>query len=61
MARSKVTQRAICLAIGLSQAAVSRRVSGQHPFSIQELTAIAKLVHVPLSALLGDDVLRVGA
>lgn len=43
MARRKTTQRQVADAIGTSQAAVSRRLSGLVPFDVDELAAVADL------------------
>lgn len=46
----------IAKSLGWSQAAMSRRLSGQVEFTVAELEAIAGELHVPLSALIGEDV-----
>jgi transcriptional regulator with XRE-family HTH domain len=43
-------------ALGWSQAATSRRLSGHVPFDVNELEAIASLLAVPLSDLIGEAV-----
>jgi transcriptional regulator with XRE-family HTH domain len=48
MARQRIPQRAIATAMGLSQQAASRRLTGEVPFDTQELEAIAAHLHVPV-------------
>ena len=52
MARQGVTQMVLARKIGISQAAVSARLRGTTPFDINELTAIAAVLGVPLDVLL---------
>lgn len=52
MARRKVSQTTIAKHLDRSQTAISHRLSGRVPFDINELTAIAQLLDVPLAALL---------
>ena len=52
MARQGVTQMVLARKIGISQAAVSARLRGTTPFDINELTAIAAVLGVPLATLL---------
>lgn len=56
MARRGIRQTLLAEHLGLSQAAVSRRVNGQTPFDVDELIKVAALLGVPAAALLGDDV-----
>lgn len=51
MARRRVSQAALGKHLELSQAAVSRRLLGEIPFDISELTAIASFLGVPLETL----------
>jgi transcriptional regulator with XRE-family HTH domain len=52
IARKRVKQNALAAALGLSQPAISRRLSGDIEFSITELTATAQLLNIPLGDLL---------
>lgn len=52
MARNRVTQQALAGAVSLSQAALSRRLRGEVAFDINELTAVASYLAIPLSNLL---------
>jgi transcriptional regulator with XRE-family HTH domain len=54
MARRRISQTALAEALGMSQAAISRRLTGTIPFDVAELSAIATILGVPLSALLAD-------
>lgn len=54
MARQRLPQIALAKHLGLSQAAVSRRLNGQTPFDVNELVAVAALLDVPAAALLGE-------
>ncbi len=53
MARRRVTQSDVAKALGMKQTAVSRRLTGQVPFDVNELTAVAAFLGVPVAALLG--------
>lgn len=52
VARRNITQVQIAAALGLPQSGVSRRMKGTVPFSLDELSAMAALLDVPLSDLL---------
>lgn len=56
MARQKVPQITLAAHLGISQAAVSRRLNGQTPFVVDELVAVAFLLGVSASYLLGEEV-----
>jgi predicted transcriptional regulator len=56
MARRKVSQVAVAAHLGCSQAAVSKRLSGDVAFDINELHLIAAFLDVPLAALLPSEV-----
>lgn len=43
-ARQRVTQRWVAKQIGMSQQALSRRWTGEHPFDLDELEAVAALL-----------------
>jgi transcriptional regulator with XRE-family HTH domain len=49
---AKISQESAAASLGLSQQAVSRRLSGEVDFSLTELTVVAELLSVPLSELL---------
>ncbi|MEJ9080734.1 helix-turn-helix transcriptional regulator [Gordonia malaquae] len=61
MARLRVSQQKMGAALGWSQDYISRRLTGSVAFTIDELAAVAEYLGVPLSALLGNEVLAVGA
>lgn len=52
MVRRGVSQDALARRLGKSQAAVSKRLRGESPISIDEAVTIARHLDVPLSALL---------
>lgn len=54
MARQRLPQIALAKHLGLSQAAVSRRLNGQTAFDVDELVAVAALLNVAASSLLGE-------
>lgn len=54
MARRRITQSRVAKALGVSQAAVSRRLVGTAAISAVELTQIADLLEVPVAELLGQ-------
>lgn len=54
MARRKVSQREIGVLLNLKQASVSKRIQGETPWRLVELSAIADFLEVPLAALLGE-------
>jgi transcriptional regulator with XRE-family HTH domain len=51
MARRGVRQPQIMAILGMSQAAVSRRLNGQHPWDIDELERISEAFEVPVTEL----------
>jgi len=52
MARRRVSQMALGAHLGLSQTTISKRLAGVTPFDINELAAIAELLHVNVVDLL---------
>jgi len=52
MGRHQIRQTQIAVLLGISQAAVSKRVRGETPFSVEELTKVAGLFGVPVTDLL---------
>jgi transcriptional regulator with XRE-family HTH domain len=61
LARRRVRQTDLAECLGLSQAAVSRRLSGAVPFDVNELAAAAALLGVPAASLLPVDQLAAAA
>jgi len=51
MGRRQITQTGLADVLNLSQTAVSRRLSGQVPFNVEELARIAAALNVDLSVL----------
>lgn len=56
MARRQITQSAMSKETGLSQTAISRRLVGSIPFTVNELDRIADILTVPVSHLIGEAV-----
>jgi predicted transcriptional regulator len=54
MARRKVPQREIADSLGMSQAAVSKRLAGVVPWDVNELDVVARVLEVPVTTLLGE-------
>ena len=52
MARHGTEQQQIADALGMSQQAVSRRVTGQVPMSVDDITNFATVIGCPISRLL---------
>ncbi len=55
LARRGLSQATIANSLGLSQAAVSRRLLGTTSFSIAELERVAEVLPVPIAVLLADE------
>jgi transcriptional regulator with XRE-family HTH domain len=55
LARRKVKQRQLADALGLSQPAVSRRISGEREFSASEISATAEFFGVSVGELFGES------
>lgn len=51
MARNDLTQADIAARLRLTQPAVSRRLTGDVPFNVDELSIVSRAVGVPLSRL----------
>lgn len=56
MARRHHTQSSLAEAVGMRQQALSRRLSGVTPFTIDELAAIAAALSVPMTELIREAV-----
>lgn len=55
MARSKRTQSSLANSIGMKQQALSRRLSGRTPFTVDEIAVIARYLEVPVATLFGAE------
>lgn len=53
MARHRISQATLADALSVSQAAVSRRLSGRVPFTVHDVEIFARVLQMPLSDLLG--------
>ena len=54
MARQRVTQETLARELGLSQTAISRRLTARLPFTVDELAVVARLLRLPLHALITE-------
>lgn len=54
LARRNMTRAELADALGWSRTTLWRRLAGTQPFDVDELTAVAAHLDVPLSALLPD-------
>lgn len=54
MARQNLSQQQIARQLGVSQAAISRRLTGEIPFDIAELARIAQFLGVSLTHFLPE-------
>lgn len=52
MARRRIPQSTLAEALNISQAAVSRRLSGKVAFDVNELEAVASVIGVPAADLI---------
>jgi transcriptional regulator with XRE-family HTH domain len=52
MARQNVPQRELGRVLGLSQGAAWRRLKGEVPFDVSELSKVAELLDVPMTQFL---------
>lgn len=50
LARRRVSSRRICLLLGCTPPYLSRRLTGQIPFNVSDLAAIAELLDLPVGA-----------
>ena len=55
VARRRVTQGALAEVLGMSQAAVSRRLSGAVAFDVEELSVVAAHLGGPVERLIPQD------
>ena len=53
-ARRRITQHQLAKSLGLSQMAVSRRLSGAVALDVNELYAVAQLLDITPAELIGD-------
>ncbi|MGW0043443.1 helix-turn-helix domain-containing protein [Rhodococcus sp. NPDC003348] len=52
MARRRISQSALASRLGISQSSMSRRLSGESPFTVDELLRLAEIFEVPVTDLL---------
>jgi len=56
MDRQSIRQTAVAKRLKKSQQAVSRRINGVIPFDVEELEIVARLLGVPVSSFVADEV-----
>jgi hypothetical protein len=56
LARQRRSQASLALALGISQQALSRRMTGDIPFNIDQLSTVASFLSMPLEALVASPV-----
>jgi predicted transcriptional regulator len=61
MARRRVRQVDLAAALGISQTATHRRVTGEIPFDVDQLAVVADLLGVTRTHLLGETETAVSA
>jgi transcriptional regulator with XRE-family HTH domain len=61
MARRRMTQRKLADATGLSQSYIGRRMTGEMPFTTDDLHKIAGVLGMPVSALIPNDAAALAA
>lgn len=54
MGRTRTAQAVIAKKMGRTQQFVSRRLTGQTPFTLEEIAEIAAILDVPVATLLGE-------
>lgn len=54
MARRRVGHQRLAVALGVSRGSVHRRLSGQLPFDVAELSVIADLLGIPVADLISE-------
>jgi len=54
LARQRISQTQLAERLNISQAGISRRLSGETPFEINELVAIAEFLCVPVARFLPE-------
>lgn len=52
LARRRMTQRALADATGMSQSYIGRRLTGEMPFTTDDLVLVAAALQLPVSSLL---------
>lgn len=55
MARRRMTQRSLAEATGLSQSYIGRRMTGDMPFTTDDLERIAAVLGITVSSLMSDE------
>ena len=58
MARRRISQQALAEALGVTQQAVSQKLSGRRPLTDQEITVAARLLDVPAGEFFAEPLVR---
>ena len=58
LARAQISGRQLGRHLGMTPAAIARRLSGRTPFTVDQLLQVAAFLEVPISRLLPDDAQR---
>lgn len=61
MDHQHIRQTAVARRLGISQAAVNRRITGEIPFNVAELAAVARLLDVDICSFLVEEPAEVAA
>jgi transcriptional regulator with XRE-family HTH domain len=51
----RLSQRALARRTGMSVQRLHRRMKGETPFRLEELTEVAEVLEMPVSALMGEE------
>ena len=54
LGRKRIPQADLANVLGVSQAGISRRLSGDTPFDVNEVAAVADFLGVPVALLFGE-------
>ena len=54
LARRRIPQTIVAERLGMSQPSLSRRLTGDTPFDVNELAIVAEILGIPLATLIGD-------
>jgi transcriptional regulator with XRE-family HTH domain len=55
LARKGISQMTLAGHIGMTQASVSKRLRGEVAFNVDELSAVARVLDVPIASLLAEQ------
>ena len=55
LARQRIPSRRVREALDMGRSSLSRRLTGETPFDVNEIVALARLLELPTAVLLGED------